>query len=492
MHFEPLDISATQPLRRTKTSIPIAVPLVIFIVFLAHIATIRSGHFWGDDFAQYIQHAKNLATGKPFQETGYIYNPNAPEIGPRSYPPLFPVLLAPIYCIFGLNLTSMKVEGIVFFGAALLLVSLLFLARMSPACAVILMLIVAFNPYFFYTKDFIGSDYLFFLTMMASLYAIERSERGGWRDYKLAALVGSLIYFCYATRTIGIVLLPSLAAYLVLRDRMNGLRFFAVVCGMCFPLLLLQSFLFGSGASSYLDQIHFRLDLFSRNALGYTWEFRHRLWPFPGRLTSWTPTIAIICVAVAGYVHRLRTRISYLEVYSLAYTMAVILWTSEYDTRFLIPVLPLWIYYAAIGMERAVNGFSPVGRRMIYWLAVAMLAVSYGSAYANITQAPIPSGIGDPEFIEVSEYIRAHTAPDAVIVFRKPRLLALMTSRHVAAYHQGAEPAELIKFFSDISTRYVLISKHFASDIQYMQPLLEARRCSMIFQNGGFTIYEWR
>src|SRR5262249_13065764 len=188
----------------------------------------------------------------------------------------------------------------------------------------------------------------------------------------------------------------------------------------------------------------------------------------------------------------LRTRISYLEVYSLAYIITVILWTSEYDTRFLIPVLPLWIYYAAMGLERAVNAFSPVGRRIICWLAVATLAVSYGGAYANITRAPIPSGIVDPEFIEVREYIRAHTAPEAVIVFTNPRLLALLTRHGVAAYHQGAEPAELIKFFSDISARYVLINKHFASDIQYMQPLLEARHCSMIFRNGGFTIYEWR
>ena len=69
---------------------------VAALIGLFYLATIRPGHAWGDDFAQYIHHARNLATGVPYAATGYIYNPYNPTIGPRTYPPGFPLLLAPV------------------------------------------------------------------------------------------------------------------------------------------------------------------------------------------------------------------------------------------------------------------------------------------------------------------------------------------------------------------------------------------------------------
>ncbi|HEV2672560.1 MAG TPA: hypothetical protein VGU74_15810, partial [Gemmatimonadales bacterium] len=66
------------------------------VVGVLYLATIRAGHGWGDDFAQYILHARNIAAGVPYTQTGYIYNPDNPEVGPRAYPPGFPVLLVPV------------------------------------------------------------------------------------------------------------------------------------------------------------------------------------------------------------------------------------------------------------------------------------------------------------------------------------------------------------------------------------------------------------
>src|SRR5690242_20031072 len=74
----------------------IAVLVLVTLVMVFQIATIRAGHSWGDDFAQYIQQARNWADGRPFAATGYIHNPDFPAIGPVMYPPLFPMLLAPV------------------------------------------------------------------------------------------------------------------------------------------------------------------------------------------------------------------------------------------------------------------------------------------------------------------------------------------------------------------------------------------------------------
>jgi hypothetical protein len=71
----------------------VCVLLLLAVLALIYVATIRRGHLWGDDFALYISHARNLATGQPYAQTGYIYNPSVVNYSPRSYPPIFPLLL---------------------------------------------------------------------------------------------------------------------------------------------------------------------------------------------------------------------------------------------------------------------------------------------------------------------------------------------------------------------------------------------------------------
>ena len=63
---------------------------------------IHNVHSWGDDFAQYIKEAQNLAHGRPFYESGYIYNKYNPEYAPAQYPPGYPLLLWPVVKIWGI------------------------------------------------------------------------------------------------------------------------------------------------------------------------------------------------------------------------------------------------------------------------------------------------------------------------------------------------------------------------------------------------------
>ena len=53
---------------------------LILLIALFYGLTIRQGHEWGDDFAMYIHHAENIAAHRPYAATGYIYNPNGPQL----------------------------------------------------------------------------------------------------------------------------------------------------------------------------------------------------------------------------------------------------------------------------------------------------------------------------------------------------------------------------------------------------------------------------
>jgi hypothetical protein len=101
-------------------------PWLIFLLIsiaVFHTATLRQGHIWADDFAMYIHHGQNIVDGRPYVQTGYLFTPTAP-VSPRMYPPVFPLLLAPVVRFSGLNLIPMKFEQVTFFVLALAVICL--------------------------------------------------------------------------------------------------------------------------------------------------------------------------------------------------------------------------------------------------------------------------------------------------------------------------------------------------------------------------------
>ena len=121
---------------------PSVATLCAFLIAVFYLTTIREGHDWGDDFSQYIRHAQNIARGEPYAETGYIYNPQNPDIGPRLYPPGFPVLLTPVVAAFGLDLRPMKILVLAFFIGSLLALAPLFRSLLPTSYVAALVLLV--------------------------------------------------------------------------------------------------------------------------------------------------------------------------------------------------------------------------------------------------------------------------------------------------------------------------------------------------------------
>ena len=154
IRFAPLDAAPGQARRWAL--------LIIFAVGAFHLTTIRPGHNWGDDFGMYIHHARNIAEGKPYADTGYIPNPRN-VLGPVTYPPVFPLLLAPVYQLWGLNLTAMKVELILAFLLALFLLAKTVRDFLPANWQLALIALVGLNPYFWEYKDHIKSEIPFFV-----------------------------------------------------------------------------------------------------------------------------------------------------------------------------------------------------------------------------------------------------------------------------------------------------------------------------------------
>src|SRR4051812_42341810 len=150
------------------------IPAAVALVATVHLATLRPGHEWGDDFSLYVAHARNLAEGRPYADTGYLYNPNFPSLSPRTYPPVFPLLLAPVYAVFGLDLAAMKAFVVLLFTALLGLLAVILRRRLSAPYVVACLLLFGLNPYVWQHKDRLLSEVPFLLFAYLSLFLAEK------------------------------------------------------------------------------------------------------------------------------------------------------------------------------------------------------------------------------------------------------------------------------------------------------------------------------
>jgi 4-amino-4-deoxy-L-arabinose transferase-like glycosyltransferase len=152
--------------------------LLLITITTFHAATLRQGHIWADDFAMYIHHAQNIVDGRPYAQTGYLFTTTAP-VSPRIYPPVFPLLLAPVVRLFGLNLIPMKFEQVLFFVLALAVICLYWQRDLGREYSLALAAILGFSPHFWAAKDNVLSDLPFLLFFYVAAALMQRAPRDG-------------------------------------------------------------------------------------------------------------------------------------------------------------------------------------------------------------------------------------------------------------------------------------------------------------------------
>ncbi len=467
------------------------------LVGVFYLATIRDGQDWPDDFSQYIQHALNIAEGAPYAATGYIYNPRNPGIGPRTYPPGFPLLLAPVIKGFGLDLRSMKVLVIGLFVGALLLIVALFRGDLPPPQLAALVLVTGLNPFFWEFKDEVLSDIPFLFFVLLSLYLFTRAgevDGSRRRAAVLAVLAGVAAYASYATRVLGVVLVPCFIAHDLIRTKRISRR--TVLAGGAFVALAGAQYLFWIRDSSYLDPFTGGVAGVGHNIVAYLRSLSG-LWEngFSGAVRKGA-FVAASALAAVGYARSLRRDVTVFHLFPWLYLAPVIVWPSFQDTRFLIPVIPFYFYYGLLGireMDAAVE--RRWGRKnLVLATLLAGVAVSYAGRYATLSFGPLAEGIAKPESVRLFEFVKDATAPTDVLVFSRPRALALFTGRRVSGGYRPSDPCLLWRYLSEIGASYLVTGPEpdvWNADAVYLQGFVSRfeRDFRPVMANADFGVY---
>jgi hypothetical protein len=488
--------------------------VVIVLAGVFHLGTLRPGHTWSDDFALYVRHAQNLATGVPYADTGYIYNPAYPSLGPRTYPPLYPLVITPVVRHFGVDLEVLKAVNVITFLSALFAIYGLFRTTAPPRVSLPVLVLVAFSPAFWTFKDQVGSDFLFVLLVYVCLGAFSEPASGsgsgqgespphGHRFSRRVAwqivLCTVLCFLAYLTRSVGVVLVPAIVGHELLRHR----RFTPLSVGV--PLLLgvlviVQRQVWGLDAS-YADQLLLTPRVIADNVYHYL-RALSGLW-----ISGYHPAFRVACfaaasaAAAAGYVKQLTDRRrGPSELFVPLYAAVILAWPSYQGMRFLLPIVPLYFAYAAHGTLWAASTWrrartaSFAGEQVSRLAPGALLALglmSYAGAYSRVNFGPISQGPTAPESLALYRFITTSTPATSVFVFRRPRALALFTGRSASVYAMAANDADTWAYLDKIRARYIAAGRVFPEDQTYLYPFIRRNhaRLRWVYHSETFDVF---
>ncbi len=466
---------------------------------------IRDSHDWGDDFAQYIHQAKNITEGIPQSETGYVYNEDM-FLGPKAYPVGFPLLLAPVYGIYGNSIKAFNylISALLFISCFLIFYFLR--KHFSALVSILLVLILLYNPWTLRFKAEVMSEIPFMLFLVLS-YILYMNREGKRFSFIIIGLCGA---FLICVRNIGMVfplaiLLDTLYQWYRLRKYgpLQAIKPLFVNAGkillalFLFYGLFLLLFPLPSGLVAYphlADGNNFK-DTVLRNLVYNVAVFEAFFSHYNVNHWDFVLYITKSCMLVFLIIGLLKSlwRPRFMELLVLLYLGAIMIFPyGDAGFRFLLPVLPFFLYYVVIGLQ-SINIRLPIGKGTMALLLGGFVLIQYKISDEDLFRqddSVIVPGPQEKGSVDAFNYIRTNTDPKAVIAFCKPRALSLYAERSSVANYDKYTPEQCLKKFKETGVSYYLVQNEITDGV--MINFLKQNEASIrpVWNNDKFTLYK--
>jgi hypothetical protein len=442
------------------------VALLLLILAAPAFINVRFDHDWGDDFAMYILQAKKIALGSPLTDLEFLYDPVSASSAPPAYPVGFPLMLAPVYYIFGLSFRHFFYLMSAF-AALLSLLTFVYLRDKtnSSASAYALAVSLAFNPWLIDFKNAVLSDLPFAVLTLLAVIAVER-RKPVW--------AGLAMGLSLTTRPAAVALLVGLGANTVYRwvrqpspeeSRKTLLQQTAITLLVAIAVRVLLGAIFRTPSGSdtgYLNVIapiavlkelvpgnlNYYIDISKDFIPGFQWVFLSKLF--------W---MSLVWCSLAGFLRKVRSGPQFSEFFVLPYLAMISAWPSWQGFRFLLPVVPMCLYYTFLELSQLgksllgpMTRYVPVTAVLLMWVAFAPFLIQLQRSHRQAKEGPM-----SPEAQEAYREIQRSTPSDAAFITYKPRALALFTGRKAAFDVPGLPPDAFGTFVKQKNIHYLLL-----------------------------------
>ncbi len=483
-----------------KKNITILLLIVLFSSTLSF-SLLTRGHLWWDDFAGYLMQARSIIAGDMagfIQHSTISVEKSSAPPGPIAYPWGFPLILAPLYALFGINLIVFKLVNILFYALFLPLFYYILRTRLPVSASLTISAILAFSPPILNRFDLILSDIPFLFFSSLAIFQIDRLFKDD-QTRREKILLGLVIFAAYFLRTNGILLLVTLLGLDALkgwprpraiwvRIRLNAPVYITFI--LC---ALLEKLIFPGGQGSYFT--HFSMFTIERllDNLAYYLTLPASFFDFFTPLDVLSPAeygIALLAAifSFVGIAKRFWQELPVL-LYAVLTFSIFILWPERQGLRFIYPILPFLLYFAFAGGHILAERTNLIIEKILLGLWIGLAVISFGTSLTlgGLLTGVRPSinGPFDPVSSEMFKYIREQTPPDSLIVFFKPRAMHLMTNRDSIMLRECSRLGE---------GDYVVIRDNNGENDQ-VDPN-KIKKCGQniplvqVFKNKRFTIYQ--
>jgi hypothetical protein len=325
----------------------------------------------GEDNASYVLLAKAIATGQGYADV------NLPGAPPHTqYPPLFPLLLSPIFYLYGYNFMLMRLLVMVLGLGAVYLTYRVFSASSGKRAGALAAVLVGtnFQILFFMGEILTELPYLFF--SLLALYLLSKVPSGE-RGSLFAAIVG--VAAAYLTKSIGMTLAVAAVLALLaiavtsgsheLRSGLKKFLYFAVLGFAPFAIWSARNSAYSTGITTYqsifmqadyydlskgtagldallkraLENLSWYADAVPATLLTYG-EFNKML---PEAVYKWA-SIGVLAVMAVGFVYCLLRKRRVMDFYVLFSLLLLAVWPTYgagAARRYAIPFIPFFYYY---------------------------------------------------------------------------------------------------------------------------------------------------
>ena len=403
---------------------PIVLVVFCFLIFSPLLfINIRHDHDWGGDFAQYLSQADNIAHFRAMDKTGYLYNEDYSILGPKAYPPGFPLIIAPMTHFFGNQTTPYNyLLSFTLIGCAILTVFLL-KKKTGNLVAILLSIVIFYNPYFIIFKSEIMADLPFTLYFLGFILLTFDSSKISIKKWILIGLIAGL---ATSTKSTGNTLFLALFVYSLQFTILEWIKqkkikkniiivipiLFSIAIGITLTLLLnfafTHRFYTATGYSNTFNLIESLYKTIGSNIYYYS-EILRTFFVEMKSTELWFGAIlgsTVLTFFITGLIISFHKKPEIKEWITVIYFGTLLVYPYQHSGfRFLIPIAPLIIYYASIAVIQLKPG---KGGIVLAFIVAVMMLIQYKPQIKKIQNSVeiIQDGPYSPHVISAFEKSR--------------------------------------------------------------------------------------
>jgi hypothetical protein len=200
----------------------------------------------------------------------------------------------------------------------------------------------------------------------------------------------------------------------------------------------------------------------------------------------------MVTLTVIGFIKRMLKGPEMIEWFFIFYILMLLGYHySSSALRLIVPPGFLFLYYAATGFKTIqLLPQVPSWKKAVAIGILIMLLFMPGLISISRTGDHTIEGPQQASAVETFKYMSKNVPADAVVVFAKPRALALYAGCRSIADPRITDPTLFHKQVMDANATYLLLCNQLTDELMYRYSRVMQNRLTKQFENEDFVLYK--